>query len=143
MPHDDAEAKDLLSRRAEKERPNTGTRAQAAHELITALLNLNLTAGFKVQSMPSMSTQGMRASALMEFEQRDVIVSAKNDGQIVIWRAADQQNKTPVDLDLDLVTKSLVGKQEDAFRTPVPGEPKHQRSALAVVVEQALQVMFK
>jgi hypothetical protein len=136
MSYDDTEAKELLARHAESVLPDAAGRARAAEALLDELVKLDGTAGFKVQRTPG------TADVVVSFAGRNVIVAAPRNGSIVVRRVNDPSAIPISGLRLDRLTGELVGAQEDQRFAPVPGIPPQFRSALAVVVERVLQLMF-
>lgn len=49
---------------------------------------------------------------------------------------------TAAPLDFDLLQKLYVGREEDTYYVPEPGQPRKRRSALAVVAEMVVGMLY-
>lgn len=138
MPYDPMEAKDLLAKEGEKRQPDVEGRAKAAQALLDALVQLNDTGGFTIQRIEP------KGAVVMQSGFQSITIRAHRDGDVVLAdRNGFAHDKVP-GLEFDRVSGELVGAGPDTFHgPPVPGKPTLRRSALAVVVEAALNAMFK
>lgn len=124
--YDDSEAVRLLSEAGEESQPDERTAAVAATELLAALSALSDKSQIKVEGAADGSV------ALTAFNVRATVYH-QGDGKLRI-RVGPNVHQVH-DLHLDPVTRRLEGP---AYKPQNPWDVPRYRSALAVVVEQAL-----
>ncbi len=137
--YDTAEARAIFRRRHEAREPtgHYSERVAAVEGLIRAVLQLAKENGYDT---------GKEREAFVITHRRKgmayILVDADRASEVYV-AAGEQGPNFQARVEYDAAEKAFVGLDEDTFRTPTPGEPKHRREAVAVLAELVCDVIDK
>jgi hypothetical protein len=137
MPYDLTEAETIFARAHHQLDPTSHytDREIAANELLDAVGHAAEDAGYQVRN-PS---GGARTIIL---QSHGAVTAVVDDDRFYLHVAGPPQTSiTDLAIEYDPVTKAFVGKVEDTFVLPVPGEPRKRRNAVAVVAERIVELL--
>jgi hypothetical protein len=135
MDYDLEEARQIAKRAAERLRPNPEARDRAASQLLDVVKKIGAEAGFDVR---------LKANAgVVEFFHELVgssrVVVGHNGANwhcyLVKGNSSSYAEDAPLPLTYNPGTEMFEGLAADEFRVPSPGQPRSQRSAVAVIME--------
>jgi hypothetical protein len=132
--HSAEEALVLLARFAEERSPDEQGRALAVERLFADLLALN------GRTRVTIRKDDLNGGVWISIQRRSVKVSTDGNGSVYV-AVRDGAEFKEVSLAFNVLSGHLESPHEDTFRGREPGTASRRRSALAEVVEAALEVM--
>jgi hypothetical protein len=137
MPYDIREAQHLLAAAHAKKYQHlyTPARRAAAASLVDDVMAL-----VKALRIPThVTASGMGSIKPNPHASGKIELVSDEDGVHVHFAHVTANGSASADIEFDAGTGQWVGKSVDTFLVPIPGQPRPQRSAAAVVVDLIIQ----
>lgn len=134
--YDAAEALAMIHEFTEEHDPDTEGRHKAAVQLLDDLAALADKVRLRV-------TRGEHGHVVLSSPggRQIALVAVTRDGDVLVGGRWMRGETKEVPLQFNPVSGLLESKQDDKYRTPAPGAPRAKRSALAEVVEVAMEFL--
>lgn len=152
--YDLAEARHLIGAAVARSNDNatrcviTPRKEEANKKLMQALVELDhyVDAIFSVVQL-DLASHRNTSSLQITLDGVNVYLSFEDKGHVLNWNAENSEpgepDKIDVPLDFDPVAKQFYGPEMDKYYAPKPGEPHRRRSAVAVIIENALKLIAR